>query len=113
MPKSFVLAWGIDIASPTKEHIAHARAIIQRIKADPRVNAVYGATGQSAGIVLDVETEHAQRVANLLKVAGMPKVQVIQVVPEQEFMDGLQEAERLCGFVSEAFRNGEAVTIGP
>ena len=59
MPKSFVLAWGIDIASPSKEHLAHARSIIQRIKADPRVNACYGVTGQSAGICLDVETEHA------------------------------------------------------
>ena len=112
MPKSFVLAWGIDIASPTREHIANARSMIQRIKADPRVNAVYGATGHSTGIVLDVETEHAQRVANLLKVAGMPKVQVIQVVPEHEFMEGLEEAERIAGTISAAFRNGEAVTIG-
>ena len=42
----------------------------------------------------------------------MPKVQVIQVVPEQEFMEGLQEAERIAEYVSAAASNGgQAFTV--
>ena len=100
MSLSIIIAWGLEVPHTTRQQLSNTRACIEQLSKDPRVRSIYGAAGQSTGVVVmaDVHSEQdSMRLASLMQVWGLPHTQVIPLIEEQQLRSGLEEAEKVNG----------------
>ena len=107
-----IIAKGLEPSQLSRAQIANIRQCEQQLVKDPREKEVYGITGQSTGCTVRCEVpnlQEADRLAGLVQVSGLPDVEMITLIPAQQWGVGLEELEKQAPAVPTTFE-GTAVS---